>query len=136
MYSTPLRHLKNKSRGRISRSEGIQHQKLFFGIYHADPGGEETVCASLLGGLISPRNQDKCAGRIQAEREPAAMHHMGRTAAGSSALYTDFCEHLHILQPTEGPEEALFCMVKASNVFSLHVKGDLVFDLKSGTFSD
>lgn len=72
----------------------------------------------------------------QAEHEPAAMCHVARTAAGSSAPYTDFCGHLHIIQPTEGSEKALFCMVKVSNVFSLHVKENLMFDLKNGTFSD
>lgn len=99
-------------------------------------GRGSCVSASLLGGLISPRNQDKCAGRTQAEHEPAAMHHMARTAAGSSALHTDFCGYLHITQPTEGPEKALFCIVKVSNMFSLHVEEDLMVDLKNGTFSD
>lgn len=44
-------------------------------------GRGKCFCASLLGGLVSHRNQDRHTGRTQAEPEAAATYHVAGTAA-------------------------------------------------------
>lgn len=79
--------------------------------------------ASLIEGIISCRNQDKHPSRTwTCCNAPPPSQHCCSSAVGSSVPCTDFCEHLHIVQPTKDPAKSLFCMVEVSNAlhYTLH----------------